>query len=226
MAYVRIRRDGPRAALVESNAARVVALCLAVSLTAAGLRLAAGGSPAQMTDALLNTLSGVTTAGFSVAPVDLHAPVMALILGAMIMGGGAGSTAGGLKQERVATLAAMVRVALTRLKSPPRAVTPLKTGGARVRPGQVTALGAVLFLYAASTLVVWILLLLGGVAPLPALFDTVSALSTVGLSMGAVGPDLAWPLKLALAAAMLLGRLEFLALVAVLSPGTWAPLHR
>ena len=226
MAYVRVRRDGPRAAFVESNAARVVALCLAVSVTAAGLRLVSGGSPAHALDALLNTLSGVTTAGFSVAPIGLHTPVMALILGAMVVGGGAGSTAGGIKQERAATLAAMVQVALTRLKSPPRTVTPLKIHGARVRRAQVTALGAVLFLYAASTMVVWILLLLGGVAPMPALFDTVSALSTAGLSMGAVGPDLAWPLKLVLAAAMLLGRLEFLAFVAVLSPGTWAPIHR
>jgi trk system potassium uptake protein TrkH len=58
------------------------------------------------------------------------------------------------------------------------------------------------------------------------LFDTVSALSTAGLTMGAAGPDLAWPLKLVLVAAMLLGRLEFLALIAVLSPGTWAPMHK
>jgi len=226
MAYVRIRRDGPRAALTETNAARVVALCLAVSVTAAGLRLASGGTVANALDSLLNTLSGVTTAGFTVAPIGLHTPVMALILGAMVVGGGAGSTAGGVKQERVATLGAMVQVALTRLKAPARAVTPLKTNGARVRSGQLTTLGAVLFLYGVSALVVWVLLLFGGIEPMPALFDTVSALSTAGLSMGAAGPDLAWPLKLVLAVAMLLGRLESLALLAVLSPGTWAPLHR
>ncbi len=226
MAYVQARRDGLRAALTETNAARVVTLCLAISATAAGLGLASGGTVENALDALLNTLSGVTTAGFSVAPIGAHAPVMALILAAMVVGGGAGSTAGGVKQERVATLAAMVQVALTRLKAPARAVTPLKTNGARVRSGQLTPLGAVLFLYGISALVVWVLMLLGGIEPMTALFDTVSALSTVGLSLGAVGPDLASPLKLVLAVAMLLGRLEFLALLAVLSPGTWAPLHR
>jgi trk system potassium uptake protein TrkH len=151
---------------------------------------------------------------------------MVLLLGAVVVGGGSGSTTGGVKVERVAMLARMVQVALLRLKAPARAVTPLKARGARVTPGQVTGLGAVLLLYAGSALVCWTALCLGGVDPMAGLFDTVSALSTAGLTMGAAGPDLAWPLKLVLVAAMLLGRLEFLALIAVLSPGTWAPMHK
>jgi trk system potassium uptake protein TrkH len=123
-------------------------------------------------------------------------------------------------------LASMVRVALIRLKAPARAVTPLQVNGQRVRVAQMTGVGAVIFLYGISALAVWVMMLAGGVEPMPALFDTISALSTAGLSMGAVGPDLAWPLKLVLVAAMLLGRLEFLALIAVLAPSTWAPLHR
>ena len=84
---------------------------------------------------------------------------------------------------------------------------------------------AVTVLYVVSGALAWAAMLAGGVPALPALFDTISALSTVGLSAGAVDPALAAPLKGVLIAAMLLGRLEFLALIAVLSPATWAPRH-
>jgi trk system potassium uptake protein TrkH len=106
---------------------------------------------------------------------------------------------------------------------PAEAVTPLMANGERMPEQRIVATLAVVALYAASALAVWLALLAGGVPALAALFDTVSALSTAGLSAGAAGPDLAWPLKLLLIAAMLLGRLEFLALIAVLSPATWAP---
>ena len=225
MAYVEAGRSGPRAALQETNPGLVLALVLGAAATAAGLTLALGEGVAAATDAAFNMASGATTAGFSVAPLGPAPAVMALILGAMLVGGGAGSTAGGLKVERAALLARMVGVTLLRLRAPPGAVAPLEVQGARIGADRLTALGAVLFLYAASALACWVALTAGGVAPMPALFDTVSALSTVGLSLGAAGPDLAGPLKLVLAAAMLLGRLDFLVLIAVLSPRTWAPRH-
>lgn len=226
MAYVRLRRDGPRAALSGSNAIGVVAFALAVAVIAAGLQLGLGAPARDGVDSLLNALSGVTTAGFSVAPTTEVAPVTAIMLAGMIVGGGTGSTAGGVKLERLQAFLRIVRLALVRLKAPPRAITPMTGARGRLRTAQLAGMVAIAFLYASSLLTVWLVLLLGGVAPMPALFDSVSALSTVGLTAGAVGPDLAAPLKLVLAAAMLLGRLEFLALIAVLMPGTWAPLHR
>ncbi|MDH4539568.1 potassium transporter TrkG [Sulfitobacter faviae] len=56
---------------------------------------------------------------------------------------------------------------------------------------------------------------------MPALFDTISALSTVGLSTGAVGADMPGDLKLSVAFAMWLGRLEFIAVLALLLPRSW-----
>jgi trk system potassium uptake protein TrkH len=60
-----------------------------------------------------------------------------------------------------------------------------------------------------------------GYAPLDALFEVTSAVGTVGLSTGVTGPDLEWPLKVVLCVNMILGRLEALALLVVLYPGTW-----
>jgi trk system potassium uptake protein TrkH len=165
----------------------------------------------------------VTTAGFSAGPLDEAPAVVGLILAGMVVGGGIGSTAGGIKVDRALAFARMVGLALTRLRAPQRAVTRLTAGGRKLEADRVVGMVAVAFLYAATLLMAWIAFLVGGAPPLPALFEVVSALSTAGLSSGVTGPDLAWPLKVVLIAAMLLGRLEFLALIAVLSPATWAP---
>jgi trk system potassium uptake protein TrkH len=60
-----------------------------------------------------------------------------------------------------------------------------------------------------------------GYAPIDALFEVTSAVGTVGLSTGVTGPDLEWPLKIVLCIDMILGRLEALALLVILYPGTW-----
>ena len=66
-----------------------------------------------------------------------------------------------------------------------------------------------------------LLFLVAGYAPLDALFEVVSALGTVGLSAGIVGPELPAALKGVLCIDMLLGRLEIIAILVLLSPGTW-----
>ena len=55
----------------------------------------------------------------------------------------------------------------------------------------------------------------------PALFDSVSTLSTVGLSMGLVGADMPTDLKLTLALGMWLGRLEFIPGLLLAPPMPW-----
>ncbi len=70
-------------------------------------------------------------------------------------------------------------------------------------------------------LVSWIPFLALGYDALDALFEVVSATGTVGLSTGVTSRDLAPQLKLVLGADMLLGRLEFIALLILFYPPTW-----
>jgi len=81
-------------------------------------------------------------------------------------------------------------------------------------------------LYVATVLACWGAFLAAGHPPLAALFDVVSAVSTVGLSSGVTGPDLGPGLTVVLTVGMLLGRLEFLALIALVLPGTWVRARR
>jgi trk system potassium uptake protein TrkH len=67
----------------------------------------------------------------------------------------------------------------------------------------------------------WLPFLVLGYPPLDALFEICSAVGTVGLSVGITGPDLDDGLKLLLSLDMLLGRVEILALLVLLYPGTW-----
>ena len=67
----------------------------------------------------------------------------------------------------------------------------------------------------------WLPFVTCGYDPLDSLFEVVSATATVGLSAGISRPELETALKLVLCADMLLGRVEIVALLVVLSPGTW-----
>jgi trk system potassium uptake protein TrkH len=60
-----------------------------------------------------------------------------------------------------------------------------------------------------------------GIEPLPALFDAASALGTVGLTAGVVGPDLTAAPTIVLTALMWLGRVEVFAVLILFLPATW-----
>ena len=222
IAYVYLRKRDWRGALQHSEAVGFTGFALS-GLVAVALVLWLTGQPSwrDMTDAMFNFLSGLSTAGFSTSEINTESGYLALVLAGMLIGGGVGSTAGGVKFDRVITLASMVRLSILRLRVPPRAVTSLRDGNSKVAADHVISIGAVVFCYAVSALVFWMIFLLSGEPPLSSLFEVISALSTVGLSSGLTGAEMQPHLKYALMAAMLLGRLEFLALLLALSPGTW-----
>ncbi|WP_299616238.1 potassium transporter TrkG, partial [uncultured Tateyamaria sp.] len=113
------------------------------------------------------------------------------------------------------------RHALTLPRLPERAISPLRYQGATIKDTFLVALLGLIILYTLSVGAVWMILLSLGFPALPALFDTVSALSTVGLSTGVISPDLPTSAQLVLAFAMWLGRLEFIAVIVLFLPGTW-----
>lgn len=170
----------------------------------------------------LLAISAQTTTGFTV--VDLAgigaAPQLLLIL-SMSVGGSLGSTAGGIKLLRVLVILRVTQLALLRTRLPPHAAVepelreqPLDRRDAE----RALVVGA---LFAATVVSSWLVFLLYGYPALDALFEVVSAVATVGLSTGITAPELPGLLKGVLGADMLLGRLEFVALLVVLLPGTW-----
>jgi trk system potassium uptake protein TrkH len=90
----------------------------------------------------------------------------------------------------------------------------------------ITSVLQLLSLWLAILLVSWLVFLVHGHAPLPSLFEVVSATANAGLSTGLTGPDLAPVLKGVLIADMLFGRVEVMALLVLLYPPTWIARRR
>jgi len=175
----------------------------------------------SLIEGLLNYVSAQTTAGFAVSDVPSSMPSLLILIVAMVIGGDVGSTSGGLKTARCLNMLYMIKLVFLRLKLPERAVTHVKSDGKRIESSALIYTAALLGVYLLSLLLFWLILLMYGYNAMDAMFDAASALSGVGLSTGVIGPDMAHSLKVLTIFAMLLGRLEFFALLVLLLPSTW-----
>ena len=182
--------------------------------------------------ALFTVASFMTTTGFESADwiettnwTGLPTPGL-LLAGLALIGGGVATTAGGVKLLRVYALYRHSERELERL------VHPSSIGGGGREARRIRRKGAYIswiffMLFAVSIAGVMVLLSLTGVQFETAMVLAVSALSTTGplavvaaetpISYSGI-PDLA---KVILAMAMVLGRLETLAIVALFNPEIW-----
>lgn len=218
--YVLWRRNWAR--VREDVEWRGLLLCiLVVSLLLFAIASWSGSDIARF-DLFLLGVSAQSTTGFATLPMDrLDPATLWVLIGAMAIGGSLGSTAGGIKLFRFLLLLRLLQLLLRRLSMPSHAVVELMLGGRRVE--SETALRALLLilLFVGGTLLSWLAFLIAGQEPLAALFEVVSALATVGLSSGLTHAELATELKAVLCLDMLLGRLEFIAVLLLFCPATW-----
>ena len=172
-------------------------------------------------EGILTLLSLQSTTGFTVKPITGPPPILIILMVFMVIGGQTGSTAGGLKIERVRILLKAVSMTLRQLLSPAKAVHFLKLDGEIVEPDRMTFTLSLFVTYLATVFLLWTTFTLSGLPALSSLFDIVSAISTVGAGTGVIGPDLPQGLKVLTVLAMLLGRLEFFGLLVLAHPRTW-----
>ncbi len=94
-------------------------------------------------------------------------------------------------------------------------------GGKALEEEEISKALMVILAVGVLVLVSWFPFLAYGYEPLDALFEVVSATSTVGLSCGITSPDLPALLKVVLCVDMLMGRLELFAWLVLVAPRTW-----
>lgn len=166
--------------------------------------------------------SAQTTAGFSSIDVSqLHPAAKLVIILTMVVGGGVGSTAGGLKILRLMVLISLLRMFLERLCASKHAVVEARIAGRRMEETGIQEALLIILLFAVVILISWLPFLFVGYDPMASLFEVVSATGTVGLSAGVVDTRMPIFLKGVLCADMLLGRLEILAWLVLVYPRTW-----
>ncbi|SEM79201.1 TrkH family potassium uptake protein [Nitrosomonas marina] len=172
--------------------------------------------------ALLITISAQTTAGFTsieITHIGLHG--MLVIMVAMVIGGALGSTAGGVKLFRILIFWRALQHMLRKTAAIPHAVIKPSLGSKNLETDEINKALLVILLFIITVFFAWLVFLYSGHQPLAALFEVVSATATVGLSSGITDSELSSYLKLVLCACMLLGRLEFIALLILVYPSTW-----
>ncbi|MFD2514757.1 TrkH family potassium uptake protein [Pontibacter locisalis] len=175
-------------------------------------------------DVFFQVASALGTCGLNSANLSLWtmSPLFLLTI-LMLFGGNAGSTAGGIKTERVAWFSKGVWRGVKQAWLPKDKEATIEFDGERKKP-HVTERN---IQQAASIYFLWMVALTIGTLLLSVLvgdqfsfdqilFDTASALSNVGLSSGLTGPDLPNGAKFLLTALMWFGRLEIMAVVILL----------
>jgi trk system potassium uptake protein TrkH len=204
---------------------------LAIVLVSTGLLIVflspeAPGLLDRLRMAFFQVLTILTTTGYASTDFELWNPQAKMVLLVlMFIGGCAGSAAGGPKVVRQVLIARYTLLELRRTLHP-RGVLPVKLGG-RVVPEDIMRGVLVFFLFyllvfAATTVVVIAL----GADLITGITASIACLGNIGPGFAAVGPmahygDLHPVSKVVLTAAMWIGRLEVLTVLALLRPEVW-----
>lgn len=176
---------------------------------------------------LFNVTSVLTGTGYSSENyMDWGGFPVAFIFLVGMIGGCAGSTSCSAKVFRYQILGKAVWVQLRRIHAP-NGVFPLRYDGRAVDQEVLSSVMGFFFVFVAAIGIVAIALGLVGLDPVTAISGSVAALCNIGPGLGPViGPsgnfaDLPDSAKWILSFAMLFGRLEFLSVLVLLTPGFW-----
>jgi trk system potassium uptake protein TrkH len=178
--------------------------------------------PDALRHGFLNGFSAQSTAGFASLNLAQIDPGSKLILiFSMLCGGCVGSTAGGIKIMRLMIFFRVFYLVILKAGLSRHAVADIQLEKRRLNSDEIQNTFTLILLFVFLTGLSWLPFVLMGHNPLDALFEVVSAIGTVGLSAGTTGPDLHPFLKGVLCFNMLLGRLEILVWLVLLTPRTW-----
>lgn len=170
-------------------------------------------------EGLFQFISALTTTGWQTSAIgDWNSgAVMVIVLGAMLIGGSAGATVGGIKIMRGYILGRAVQWEVTRAFLPEHAVEDLRIGRRRLPADQAND-----EIRAAATLAVVYIAMLGlalfvllsvqadQFTLADAIFEVATAQGTVGLSAGITGPGMSAVAEVLFIVQMWMGRLEII----------------
>ncbi|MHB8869164.1 MAG: TrkH family potassium uptake protein [Thermoleophilia bacterium] len=204
--------------VTRNGEVRLFALLIPVTSAAVFLATSSGLYPQlakSIRVAIFETITALTTTGFStVGYGDWNSFGILVLIVLMLIGGGTCSTAGGIKQYRVFTLAKVIAWELRRPFLPGMAVVerPLWEADRKVflDDARLRLMSAFVFLYLAMYIVGSLITAASGYSVADSLFEAASALGTVGLSVGVTAADAPKAVLWSEIVSMFLGRLELL----------------
>lgn len=181
---------------------------------------------AGLRDIVFTTVSLQSSTGYAVADYEKWSQsAQFVLLLIMIVGGSAGSTAGGLKVLRVYLVFKFIVTEFTRMLHP-QAVVPVRMRGVAVPRDVLSNVLGFFALYMLAILAGSLLVTAFGMDWISGISGVVSMLGNMGPGMNASGPydhygALHVVAKWTLIVCMLLGRLEFYTFLVLLAPAYW-----
>jgi trk system potassium uptake protein TrkH len=227
--FAAVQKRDPRRLAVDAEFRGTMGLLIGSSLFVAAL-LVSRGTVAEPSEALrmafFNVISVASTTGFSSTDYTLwpvFVPVFMLLLSGIATS--AGSTGAGIKMVRVIILLKQARREMARIVHP-RAVNPVLMGGDAVSTGTIFAVLGFMLVYGATTVVLTMVLLLSDMDFVTAISAVVASVNNMGPGLNHIGPAGTFAgitdyQKWVLVLAMLLGRLEMLSFLVLLTPAFW-----
>jgi trk system potassium uptake protein TrkH len=204
-----------------------IILVIALLMTALADNRAEFPTGMLLLHSLFNTVSLVTTTGFASTDYLAFGPqIVGLLLVATLVGGAAGSTAGGFKIYRVIIVIEVIISSIRELRFP-HGVFPVYYRGNQVSGNGLKSVTMFMVAFLLTLLAATICLTMTGLEFNTAFSGALTGLCNVGPGWGeTIGPtgnfatfnDTA---KWIMVATMLLGRLEIMTVLVVLSPVFW-----
>lgn len=229
MHFLAWRRRSPGVYLRDPEGKSFIVVVLAASLAIAAFLLWKEQYPDFATSfryALFNTVSIATTTGY--ASTDYNqwptlAPVLMLFL--CCFATCAGSTGGGIKMIRAIILVKQALREFVRILHP-RVVNPVHVGGQVIENHVIFAILAFMLIYGGSIIFFTFLMLLSGLDVISAFTAVVASINNTGPGLNQVGPASTYAVlndfeTWVCTFAMLIGRLELMSVLVLLTPAFW-----
>ncbi|MGM9519872.1 MAG: TrkH family potassium uptake protein [Phascolarctobacterium sp.] len=226
--YYQVTQNGLKALWedLEFKIYVVMVLCFTVAIAVNIILINGYTIEGGFRSALFHVASFASTTGFVADDYDKWPSFARMMLAVMFFTGGcAGSTAGGIKICRLIVLVKTVAAELRRTLHPQMLLS-VYYSKVRLSMATVTNIGRFFFMYIFVVALLTLVTTASGVAPEEAIFGVASCLASVGPAFGSIGAtgtytELPAGAKIAMALAMLLGRLELFTALALLRSEYW-----
>jgi trk system potassium uptake protein TrkH len=229
--YARIWKGGFRSTVKEFTQdveIRTLAIWITLTLLAFVAALLAGRFLTDYSGivrrGVFTIVAAVANSGYQVLSTNqittlLSSGAFFMIIVAMAIGGSSGSTAGGIKALRIGIIAKSIVARVKDVLAPrsARNTTSYQHLGRHMLSTEVVgAAMTITILYGITYIIGAVVGIAAGYDAIPATFESVAATSNAGLSAGITAPDMPLFLKVLYVLQMWVGRLEFIAFLAVL----------
>lgn len=180
----------------------------------------------SLRDSFFHVSSMISTTGFTTFDFEMWPSFSkGILITLMLIGGSAGSTAGGIKIARVTVMFKLIKREIVRIFHP-RAITPIKHNGKAISNETISGIYSFISLYIAIFIISTLLVSLEGVDLGTSASTVVATLGNIGIGKGFSGltsefAAYSQQTKLLFSVLMLLGRLELFTIVALLAPKNW-----